>query len=548
MLKIAEAAQKLLREAGAEEDAEKIRDLASTVRNQPYRVCVVGGFSRGKTRLLNRLLDTDLFPEDVAPATTTLTQVSYGSREEMEFIGATRTESFALSAENLDKFSAGSEYGDAVGLIRVSLPSPFLYPDIYIYDTPGIDDVLSERADVAFDALTRCDAALVVTSATQPLGLNEREFMDAYLANKPGAPRIALVVSWLDQLNPEQARTQLRYIKSSAAKISPEIQVWSPEENAPDADLAGVPAIRERIREWATAQDLAERRSARALGATAAILENFIKRQEALRLDLSGDLRGRENDLAQALARLREESETWIELRDRFLEAGQECAAKLRREALAEVRALAEDPKRRGDSRAELEAVAQKLATSAQETLNADVEKFAAGIREAYGIDPALNRDVTILPNVSGLNPSPAVLIPDEWLKQGVDFLEQHLDAVAQLLPLPAPLRLLAREIGRQIIKLGRNLAGPQETEEERRVALEKFSADVEKDISRAARRLYAEIAETIRRRQASWLESRRRGLEMASGKAETERELVAVAARVDAARALLEQIRQKAR
>ena len=71
-------------------------------------------------------------------------------------------------------FCAGNAREDAVGILSVHFPGEFLKPATVIEDTPGLDDLLTTRADITFAALENCDAALVVVSAIAPLSLNEK--------------------------------------------------------------------------------------------------------------------------------------------------------------------------------------------------------------------------------------------------------------------------------------------------------------------------------------------------------------------------------------
>lgn len=535
---IAEA-KNLLLAAGDSQGAEQIARLAESGSRQPWRACLAGGFSRGKTHLLNQLLNCDIFPEDVIPATTVLTEVSYGEKPALDFISGASIQHYDLSLSNLEKFCAGQEYGDSAGILQAKLPAPLLYPDLHIYDTPGIDDIISSRAEITLASLESCDAALVLVSATSPLGMNEREFIESYLFERK-IPRIALVVSFLDQLTPEQAQRQIEHIRSTAHNISPAIEIWSPLPGEYNADICGIEQIRERLKSWSTDPQLAAMRQKRTAASVVHILESFKSGQEALLRDLSSDIKKREADLGQALRQLNEQAEGWTKIRNEFMDAGQRCSGRLQKLAMELVSQYGDQDANMGDK---LASISRKLAETAQSSIDSDIESMLKTIQATYNYQPELVRNIKITPKLP-----PRAMTGTENMNtifaQGLEFIEEHIDTAVQWLPLPPPARILAREIGRRIIRYGREMLGAPMGNAQAR--LERFGMEIERDIRKATGSIYSALAERIRIDQIGWIETQQRKLEMASGKAEKEQEMQACRHNIASAAALLEQFRKQ--
>ena len=70
--------------------AEKIRkdkdNLISDIRNYRFRVLLTGGFSSGKSALLNALMERYVLREDQAPETTIATELVWDGEEYIEAI------------------------------------------------------------------------------------------------------------------------------------------------------------------------------------------------------------------------------------------------------------------------------------------------------------------------------------------------------------------------------------------------------------------------------------------------------------------------------
>lgn len=522
----------------AGKDNAKLEDIIDSMAKEPWRACIAGGFSRGKTRLLNQLLDTGLFPEDVVPATTVLTEVKYARTLQMEFAGVSETVCWEPTSENLEKFCAGNEYSDARGIIRVGYPASFLYPDLRLYDTPGIDDIMERRADITFAALEKCDAALVVTSALAPLGLTEIQFIESYLFERR-IPRIALVVTFLDQLSGEDAMAAMENIKAKARAISPAIEVWCAQSASCDAIGAG--AMRERLHQWADDPNRVKWRQKRALAMAAIRLRDSITEDTALLRSLSGDAREEEEKIRKALRDLSESAESWNELRSGFMDSGLACIEKLKNLAASMAHEL-QSKESGGDCenrpREMLRQFSMEIADTAQKCFDQDLAALLDGIRKTYGIEPAMPRDIKITPVEKDIaSPRDGI---DWYVAQAFDFVEKHLDDIVLFVPLPPVGRALAREMARKLVALGKEFCGVAENDAQ---ASARFVNEAARDITTAIRELYAQTGERARAMQLSWMEEQKSRLLLAGGAEMRKNQIETLNKNIDAATKLLSRI-----
>lgn len=74
-------------EEAAPERLPALESLEAAAARQSFRICVAGGFSRGKSHFVNALLGTDLLTERAIPSTGSLTEIVYGETPGLEYRG-----------------------------------------------------------------------------------------------------------------------------------------------------------------------------------------------------------------------------------------------------------------------------------------------------------------------------------------------------------------------------------------------------------------------------------------------------------------------------
>lgn len=543
--------------------AQSLAQLCIHLQNMgqsPFRICLVGGFSHGKTHLLNEFLKTDIFPEGVLPATTVLTEVAYAQNPSLIFAGDAGEERLEPAAAALAEFCAGAPRADASGILRVGWPAPMLCPNTKIIDTPGLDDLLSSRANVAFAALRGCEAAIVLVSALAPLGLNERTFIESYLASAH-MPRIALAVSFLDKLAPEAAARQLEHIQSAALAQWPNVEVWATSGQFAGA-ICGIDAMRARMVEWAADPrrlDLAARKYAHEL---AAILQDADAQYAAFEADLQGQRADRERQLAEARAALANEAEGWLELKRQFLDRGLALRHKLLdnlgaiKDRLYDLAEADARPDFESALRLNMQNAVAEISATLQKGIDADIAWLLAEIRSRYGVAASQARQgARVTVNIdAGVN---GFTLPEQGLL--TQILGQFLDPLRALdkglmekvvifLPIPPIMRPIALQVARWLLEMGKNIDLGGKRVEEIRKRLDVFFVDLGAQTENMAQHLYEQAAGAIRERRDAWLAARQQNLAKANSNDQAEAEAAAYAQKRKAIAALLRELREEER
>lgn len=194
-----------------------------------FRLAFVGEFSRGKSTLINRLLERDLLPMGARPTTGTLISIVAGATEKMEV----RTPDQGWVVRPIEESSwsdllASEEARDnqkQLTQVRLTLDHPWLRTiDVELIDTPGAGDLNSSRTALLCDLLSQCDAAVILVSATLPFSITEATFLEQEVMGRH-IPNVLVAVSKLDTVAPNQKVELLEVIRERVMEVSTKVPI-----------------------------------------------------------------------------------------------------------------------------------------------------------------------------------------------------------------------------------------------------------------------------------------------------------------------------------
>ncbi len=229
--------------------SQLLKTKASTL-DSPFRLAVVGHFCRGKSTLINAMLNRKLLTGDLRPNTATSAILRYGNPERFRVTfksnsGKKPEEYFAKSPENLasslaqftseatvasdaelDEHSAistdaqkyidlmqGKEESLAqlIDIVEVWCSSEFLNSNnIEIIDTPGLGSVFKEHKQVTLNIIPQVDATIFVVQPDPGISKREAAFIDLI---KEQVANIFFVVTKADQIAKEEIPEMVDFIR-----------------------------------------------------------------------------------------------------------------------------------------------------------------------------------------------------------------------------------------------------------------------------------------------------------------------------------------------
>ncbi|WP_062443818.1 dynamin family protein [Herbidospora daliensis] len=151
-------------------------EAAARLRDGRLRVLVCGEFKRGKSSLINALLEEpDLLPVDTFYATRAIVSIAYGETEVVTAHTGDQVKRITR-AELADHAAEGGAARDT-SLVEILTPNRKLASGLVLLDSPGVGGVLPDHTAATLSALNTADAVIFVTDTSQPLMASELGFL-----------------------------------------------------------------------------------------------------------------------------------------------------------------------------------------------------------------------------------------------------------------------------------------------------------------------------------------------------------------------------------
>jgi GTP-binding protein EngB required for normal cell division len=189
--------------AGADAVASDAARLAERVTEGRFYVACVGQFKRGKSTLLNALVDQSILPTGIVPVTAVVTVVRHGLQTScrVRFTGGGWQEIAPadLAAYVADDQNPGNCKG--VAAVEVFVANPLLAFGMCLVDTPGVGSVFSANTVATRSFVPQIDAALVVLGADPPISGDELALVEEVAKS---VPDLVLVLNKADRLSEDE--------------------------------------------------------------------------------------------------------------------------------------------------------------------------------------------------------------------------------------------------------------------------------------------------------------------------------------------------------
>jgi small GTP-binding protein len=233
-------------ELGAKSVKERLdRDLVKKMEEDRFHLVVVGEFNHGKSSFVNALLGEHVLPVGVTPTTAAIHHLKYSEIPEATVVYASGKRE-ALPFSETQRFAVGGGATvEEVDYLEVGYPAPLLQERIVLVDTPGVNDLSLQRADITYSYIPRADAVLFLLDAGQILKESERQFLNDKLL-KASRNKIVFVITKWDILDEAEKKEALGYARTQLANLVSEPVVFPiSAESALDGNVgeSGMPEL-----------------------------------------------------------------------------------------------------------------------------------------------------------------------------------------------------------------------------------------------------------------------------------------------------------------
>lgn len=182
---------------------ERLKAAESRLLDPAIRVLVVGEYKKGKSSLIDALLNASVCPVDVEIATAIPTEVRYAEQPEAHALlranGAEGPSREPVDLEGLAEVVTEAKQEDGLLQVVVGLPRDLLAGGLRLVDTPGVGGLASVHGAATMAALPSAEVVLFVSDASQELTAPELEFLRVAAE---ASPNVCCVLTKID-LYPE---------------------------------------------------------------------------------------------------------------------------------------------------------------------------------------------------------------------------------------------------------------------------------------------------------------------------------------------------------
>lgn len=275
------------------------------IESERFHLVVLGEFNHGKSTFVNSLLGADILPTGITPTTASINHVVWAARPAARVVMSNGESKYIEPAQLKEWVTVAGGRAGEVAYVELGYPSELLRNNVVLVDTPGVNDLNEQRAEVTYGYVPRADAVVFLLDAGQALKDSEREFLRSRVL-EGARDRLIFVLGKMDMLSPDEQAAVIDYVRGGLAKMMPDPVVFplSAKDWAKTQDRAsGMPELIQYLERFlardraAVILDNAAADAAR----TAAYLENNLGvRMRSYDLDL-GELEKRIGSVREQL-------------------------------------------------------------------------------------------------------------------------------------------------------------------------------------------------------------------------------------------------------
>ncbi len=204
----------------------RVQKLREKLENQQVTVSVIGQFKRGKSALVNGILEDTVLPVGIVPVTAVVTTVDYGERSAAVHFNNGVVKDVAF--EEISSYVNEQENNDNqlnVTKVAIKTPSEFLKSGLTFVDTPGVGSMHENNTVEAYSFVKESDAVIFTLSVDSPINQIEIDFLKNA---KEYAAKFYFAVNKIDAIAEDELKAYMSYCKGfiSALMETPDIMMF----------------------------------------------------------------------------------------------------------------------------------------------------------------------------------------------------------------------------------------------------------------------------------------------------------------------------------
>jgi small GTP-binding protein len=299
--------------------------------DERFHLVVLGEFNHGKSTFVNALLGADVLPTGITPTTAAINHVVWSKKPRAKAVLLAGGEKTLDPKALQDWVTVEGSHAAEVKYVEVGYPAQMLEDKVTLVDTPGVNDINEQRAEITYEYVPRADAVIFLLDAGQALKESERAFLASRLLER-SKDRLIFVIGKTDLLTPSELADVQDYVRTHLASLvddPPIFAVSARKALAGDAAAGGMGPLTEHLAKTLTedrGRVLLDNAAGEGLRAAGYLKQNLGVKRRALELSLV-EL---EERVAKVRAQLAATRESLAKLHDKIYAEGEAVKAQVR--------------------------------------------------------------------------------------------------------------------------------------------------------------------------------------------------------------------------
>jgi GTP-binding protein EngB required for normal cell division len=206
------------------------RDIRTTripkLEAERFHLVVLGEFNHGKSTFVNALLGQDVLPTGITPTTAAINHVVFAANPTAKDVLTSGESKYLEPGQLKDWVTVAGGHAAEVAYVELGFPSDLLQNNVVLVDTPGVNDLNEQRAEVTYGYVPRADAVVFLLDAGQALKDSEREFLRSRVLES-ARDRLIFVLGKMDLLSADERSAVVDYVKNGLSQITPDPVVFA---------------------------------------------------------------------------------------------------------------------------------------------------------------------------------------------------------------------------------------------------------------------------------------------------------------------------------
>ena len=230
----------LAEQSGALSLARGLRDdRIPRLEDERFHLVVLGEFNHGKTTFVNALLGHGLLPVGVTPTTAVIHHIEHGPEARARAVTEGGAGKELPIAEVGEYVVGGAAAREDVRYLEVRYPAAILEEGVVLVDTPGVNDLNLQRAEITYGYIPRSDAVVFLLDAGQILKESERQFIAGKLLSA-SRDKLFFVINKIDLLDEGEREEAIAYARTHLSQLVDDPKVFAlSAEKAVEGDREG---------------------------------------------------------------------------------------------------------------------------------------------------------------------------------------------------------------------------------------------------------------------------------------------------------------------